>query len=97
MITKFKNCTSKCNKCLQCANYMYVCRGTDNFNDVEKCEEYEYDVNAYVRQDRDETYMPNIEDMNKDIDDSIKYHNQYKTKTYIYDIDNELLISDYWC
>lgn len=93
MTSKFKNYTTKCNKCLQCSNYMYVCRGEENFNCVEKCEEYEYDDKAYVRQDRDETYMPNIERMNEDIDNSIKYHNQYKTKTYIYDIDNELLIA----
>lgn len=91
MIDKYKNYTTKCNKCLHCANYMYVCRGEENFNEVEKCKEYEYDMNAYIRQDMDETYMPDIEHMNEDINNSLKYHNEYKTKTYIYDSNDNII------
>lgn len=87
------NYTTKCNKCLQCSEYMYSCRGSSNFNKVEKCEDYSIDEHAYVRQDQDETYIKPVSQLNKEIDNSIQFHNQYKTKTYIYDVDNELLIS----
>ena len=90
---KFINYTTKCNKCLQCQNYMYVCRGADNFDKVEKCPEYEYDENAYVRQSRDETYMDNVTKLNEELNKSIEYKNQYKTKTYIYDSESNNLIT----
>lgn len=72
------NNTAKCVKCLTCANYQYVCQGETNYNKAEKCEKYEYDENAYYRQDRDDTYIKSSE---------ILYYNQYKPKIYLFDYD----------
>ena len=70
------NNTAKCAKCLTCANYQYVCQGETNYNKAEKCEKYEYDENAYHRQDRDDTYIKSSKILN---------YNQYKSKVYLFD------------
>lgn len=90
------NNTAKCAKCLTCANYQYICQGETNYNKVEKCEEYEYDENAYCRQDRDNTYIKSSEILNEEIDKSIEYHNQYKTKIYLFDCDTEKKITIFY-
>jgi hypothetical protein len=53
---QFYNFTSKCDKCLACLYYQYDCQGSDNIKKVNRCEAYENDPKAYVRQDRDDTY-----------------------------------------
>ena len=70
------NNTAKCAKCLTCANYQYVCQGETNYNKAEKCEKYEYDENAYYRQDRDDTYIKSSEILN---------YNKYKPKVCLFD------------
>lgn len=70
------NNTAKCTKCLTCANYQYVCQGETKYNKAEKCEKYEYDENAYYRQDRDDTYIKSSEILN---------YNQYKPKVCLFD------------
>lgn len=87
------NYTAKSARCLTCANYMYGCGGCISNEEAHKCDEYDEDLNAYVRQDNDETYIASVDQLSEDIDQAINVHNQYKTKTYIYDIDNELLIT----
>ena len=70
------NNTAKCAKCLTCVNYQYVCQGETNYNKAEKCEKYEYDENAYHRQDRDDTYIKSSEILN---------YNKYKPKVCLFD------------
>jgi len=53
---QFYNFTNKCDKCLTCLYYQYECQGSDSIKKVNKCEAYENDPKAYVRQDRDDTY-----------------------------------------
>lgn len=88
------NNTSKCSKCLHCSYYMYSCRGDSNFETAEKCIDYLLDETAWTRQDQDETYIKPAEKFNEEINNSIKYLNQYKTKTYIFDyLDDDKLIT----
>lgn len=89
-----QNCTQKCDKCLTCGSYMYGCGGVESDERAAKCSEYTEDKFAYLRQDRDDTYIKPQSIINEEIDKAIKFQNQYKTKTYIFDVnkDDEALI-----
>ena len=90
------NNTAKCAKCLTCANYQYVCQGETDYDKVEKCKEYGYDENAYCRQDRDDTYIKSSEILEEEFDKSIEYHNQYKTKIYLFDYNTQKNITIFY-
>ena len=90
------NNTAKCAKCLTCANYQYACQGETDYDKVEKCKSYEYDENAYCRQDRDDTYIKSSEILNEELDKSIEFHNQYKTKVYLFDYDTQKNITIFY-
>jgi len=84
------NYTSKSARCLTCANYMYGCGGCTSNEKAHNCEEYEEDLNAYVRQDQDETYIKPSLDLDKEINERIKHLNQYKDKIYVFKLEGNI-------
>lgn len=83
------NYTAKSARCLTCANYMYGCGGCTSNEEAHNCVEYEEDLNAYVRQERDETYIKLSTDLDEEINNRIKNLNQYKDKVYIFKLEDD--------
>ena len=87
-----ENHTQKCNKCLTCGSYMYGCAGVESEERANACTEYAHDKFAYIRQDRDETYSKPTKDLLDEYDRAVKQNNQYRTKTYIFDYNDDKVI-----